>query len=151
MERTKHSIEELAGPLVADFDAFLVDLTIQQGRKRKVVQVFVDTDQGITVDQCAEISRRLAKELDGRNMIPGPYELHVSSPGLEKPLKLLRQYRKNVGRKFRVRLRTEAEPRTIEAILEAVEDDRLSFRVEDGGITVVAFSDVLESREVLPW
>ncbi len=151
MPTNPNDIASLAVPLVEESGAFLVDVAIQQARPRAVVQVFVDTDAGITVDHCAQISRLLAKALDERDVMPGPYELLVSSPGLEHSLKHLRQVRKNIGRRFRMRVRAGEGEQSFEAILVAVEDDQLTFRTEAGAERTASFGDVKDMKEVLPW
>ncbi len=151
MPTNPQDIARIAAPVVEANGAFLVDVAIQQGRPRAVVQVFVDTDTGIMVDQCAHISRLLATMLEEQDVMPGPYELLVSSPGLERPLKHLRQVQKNVGRKFRMRIRGGSEEHVLEAVLVAVDRDQLTFRTEGGAERTVAFGDVQDMKEVLPW
>lgn len=71
---------------------FLVDITVQPGNK---ISVFVDTMKGVTLEECIAVTRYLESRLD-RN--EEDYELEVSSPGLDKPLKLPVQFEKNKGR-----------------------------------------------------
>lgn len=86
---------------------FLVDVLFKS--KNPHVQkllVIVDGDQGITIDDCAEVSRALSDWLDARGEMVSPFTLEVSTPGLDQPLKLVRQYRKNTGREVRVHTRS---------------------------------------------
>jgi ribosome maturation factor RimP len=63
------------------------------------VKVFLDGDQGISIEKCVKFNRALYKQLEEMALFPGgDFSLEVSSPGLDEPLKSLRQYRKNVGR-----------------------------------------------------
>jgi ribosome maturation factor RimP len=64
--------------------------------------VIVDGDQGISIDDCAEVSRALSDWLDAQPDLNTPFTLEVSTPGLDQPLKLERQYRKNIGRQVKV-------------------------------------------------
>jgi ribosome maturation factor RimP len=78
--------------------------------------------------------------------------LEVSSPGIERPLKLLRQYKKNIGRHFKVRFRQGAEERVLSGSLVAVQGDQLTFESPSAGTTIsLPFSEIVESREELPW
>ena len=75
---------------------FLVDLRIKPINN---VKVFLDGDSGITIEKCVQINRKLYKKLEEAAFYPeGDFSLEVSSAGLDEPLKLLRQYKKNIGR-----------------------------------------------------
>jgi ribosome maturation factor RimP len=77
-------------------DFFLVDIQVKSSGK---IFVYADTLGGITLDECVTISRLIEKKMD-RNV--EDYELEVSSPGLDNPLRLPFQYRKNTGRMVRI-------------------------------------------------
>ena len=78
----EETLKELAIPLAEAGNIFLVGIAIRQGQKRKIVQIFADTDSGITIKECAEFSRALESLIEERNLIADAYELEVSSPGL---------------------------------------------------------------------
>ena len=80
---------------------FLVDLIVS-ARNLSKITVVVDGDQGVTIDECGEISRQLSARLDTMDFGTGHYVLEVTTPGLDQPLKLKRQYVKNVGRMLKV-------------------------------------------------
>jgi ribosome maturation factor RimP len=144
--------EELALPILDKEGAFLVEVRVRVERGATVIQVFVDTDSGITIDQCATISRSLKSMLDTHGTLATVvYQLEVSSPGLDQPLKLLRQYQKNVGRRFHVRFSTGHEPGSMTATLVAVQGDQVTFRPEAGEEISLPFNQILESKEELPW
>jgi ribosome maturation factor RimP len=86
-------------------DCFLVELNLHKGNK---LEVFIDCDSGMTLDKCQHISRFLESYLDQPDVFGEHYVLEVSSPGLSRPLKLLRQYQKNIGRKVEVTLKDGA-------------------------------------------
>lgn len=84
-------------------DKFVVDVLISGKKLPRRVMVIVDGDQGVTIDDCAELSRILSKEFDERGYFADDnYLLEVSTPGLDHPLKLKRQYFKNTGRNVRI-------------------------------------------------
>jgi ribosome maturation factor RimP len=80
---------------------FLVDLIVSSRNLSKIT-VVVDGDQGVTIDDCGEISRKLSARLDEMDFGTGRYTLEVTTPGLDQPLKLKRQYTKNTGRVLKV-------------------------------------------------
>ena len=144
-------LEEIVQPVLGGSNAFLVGLSERRERGRRVLQIFVDTDEGITIEHCAEISRALGASFDAENAISEPYELEVSSPGIDRPLKMLRQYRKNVGRKYKVQYWQETERRMIQGTLAAVDGEKLTFTTEKQETVLLDFSKIIESVEELPW
>ena len=80
----------------AEEDLFLVEVRIKPINN---IKVFVDGDQGVSIERLVQLNRKLYKELEEGAVFPNSdFSLEVSSPGLEEPLKLHRQYRKNIGR-----------------------------------------------------
>jgi len=155
VELTVPYIESLLQAILPEFDAFIVDVGMKpgdsRGQRRLIVRILIDTDAGITIGQCAEVSRKLGAALDAEPGFDRPYELEVSSPGIDRPLTHLRQYRKNVGRRFRVALRTGDGRTDLDATLASVEGESLTFRTADERDVAVRFIDIIESKEVLPW
>jgi ribosome maturation factor RimP len=141
----------LAAPFLHPIDAFIVDIQIVPSEQRKVVQLYIDTDTGITIGQCSELSRNLSAVLELQDVVPSSYVLEVSSPGLKKPLKLLRQYRKNVGRQFRVLFKTNDGAGEILAKLTGVENELLTFVTGKNETYTIPFHEIIESIEELPW
>ena len=90
-------VESLVQALLAnDSGYFLVEVRIKPTNNFKI---FIDGDQGVTIEKCVQINRALYKKLEELGLFPnGDFSLEVSSPGLDEPLKLLRQYKKNIGR-----------------------------------------------------
>jgi ribosome maturation factor RimP len=81
-------------------DVFLVNIRIKPTNNFKV---FLDADSGLSIEKCIKINRALYKIMEEKAMYPdGDFSLEVSSPGIDEPLKLLRQYKKNIGRNVEV-------------------------------------------------
>lgn len=96
-------LEEIVLELIKEDESlFLVDAEIKGNVGNLTVVVLIDGDQGVDIDRCAEISRELGNILEEEEMIESKYRLEVSSPGIEQPIKLIRQYHKNIGRDFKV-------------------------------------------------
>jgi len=147
----QQTIEEIAAPFLSAIDAFMVDFHIAQRDQHTVVQLFVDTDSGITIGQCTELNRNIGQALELQDIFSKSYVLEVSSPDLTKPLKLFRQYRKNIGRQFRVRYRTN--DRVVELIgqLNGIDGDQLLFVTKSNESYSILFNEIIESIEELPW
>lgn len=88
---------------------FLTEVVAKQAGPRTKISVFLDGDQGIDIDVCARVSKQLSIELDELDLLDHPYTLMVSSPGVDRPLKLTRQYHRNLGKKVRIKLRSEEQ------------------------------------------
>ena len=96
-QRVKELIEE---KIVDRPDIFIVDIKMQAGNK---LVILLDGDQGAGIDVCAQVSRHVGFHLEEENTIEEAYNLEVSSPGIDTPLKLTRQYVKNIGRQVTVK------------------------------------------------
>lgn len=99
-------ITAMIGELLTDTpECFLVGLKIKPTQN---VKVYLDGDQGITIETCVRLNRKLYKTIEEAGIFPaGEFSLEVSSPGIDEPLTLLRQYQKNIGRKVEVTLNEE--------------------------------------------
>ena len=118
---TIKAVESMVQALLADQpDYFLVDIRIKPTNN---VKVFLDGDKGISIETCVRYNRALYKKLEETGLFPdGDFSLEVSSPGLDEPLKLLRQYKKNVGRQVELVLQdgSKKEGRLVEVSEDGV-------------------------------
>lgn len=105
------SIERVATPVVAQFGLELVDVKIVLGPRRWTVQLRVDripgsaSGTGVTIDDCARVSRALSGVFDVDVQIPVAYDLEISSPGADRPLKQRADYERFTGHTIEVRTR----------------------------------------------
>jgi len=87
-------------------DCFLVDVQLSKSNR---LTVFIDSDEGVSYAKCRQISRYLEAEIEENGWLPQKYTLDVSSPGAEKPMKILRQFHKHVGRELKIKLKDGQE------------------------------------------
>ncbi len=90
------NIIKLVEEAISGTDLFMVNCHIGAGNK---IYVFLDGDSGVKIDDCVKVSRHIESNLDREKE---DFELHVSSSGLDHPLRVLRQYQKNIGREISV-------------------------------------------------
>jgi len=102
-EDTCTQVSELAQPIVDSMGLELVDIEFARAGRDWVLRLFIDKDGGVTLDDCADLSRELSVVLDVEDCIPGHYTLEVSSPGLDRPLKKITDYERFTGRLIKVR------------------------------------------------
>ena len=100
----QRQVDELAEALVIAEGMELVDLEYRRQGPRWMLRLFIDKESGVTIDDCANISRQLGDLLDAKDIIPQAYVLEVSSPGLNRPLKKKEDFSRFAGRKVQLRL-----------------------------------------------
>ena len=119
-------VRELAQSCLADESLFLVEVIISSRTGSRVL-VILDGDKGVTIDACTRVSRALSKLLDETGLIDDNYTLEVTTPGLDHPLKLKRQYYKNVGRGFKIHTKNKE---LIEGKLAELNDQKIILQQE---------------------
>lgn len=118
---------EIAAPVADSLGLELVDVEYRQEGGRMVLRVFVDREGGITLDDCAKVSRELGEILDVEDYIRGRYTLEVSSPGLNRQLKKDSDFERFVGRLVKIR--------TFEPLADSAGNMRKTFLGELSGFT----------------
>jgi ribosome maturation factor RimP len=96
-------VTEIAEKLAESFGMELVDVEYRKEGRAAVLRLFLDREGGVTLDDCAKVSRELSEILDVEGFIQEDYTLEVSSPGLNRPLKKAADYGRYLGRLVRVR------------------------------------------------
>ncbi len=125
-DTTIQAVEKLVGPLLED-DVFLVSIKVKPTNN---IKIYLDADKGLGIEKCIRINRALYKIMEEMGMYPdGDFSLEVSSPGLEEPLKLLRQYKKNIGRNVEVMTNNDERK---EGILTEVTDEKITIEYTEG-------------------
>lgn len=99
-------------PVVEEENLELVDLEFSGGGPASVLRVYVDRSAGVTVDQCAHLSRKISDLLDMDDLISGRYRLEVSSPGLDRPLVSGADFKRKIGKKVRVFFKESVDGKT---------------------------------------
>ena len=101
----KNQVTAIAEANLKDVSFFLVDVIVKGVTGKTKILILLDGDQGVTIDDCAELSRKVSMQIETEDLISQAFVLEVSSPGLEHPLKLKRQYLKNIGRDLKIALK----------------------------------------------
>lgn len=92
MEKYRAKVEDLSKKIASEMHLAVYDIEEKTTAKGKVIVVFLTKVGGINLDECAVFSRKLSEELDAFDFIPERYFLEVSSPGIDRPLKLKTHY-----------------------------------------------------------
>jgi ribosome maturation factor RimP len=130
----KHQVDRLVDEALKDTGFFLVDSTAKGPVRAPIISVYLDGDQGISIRDCAAVSRDLHGSIENAGICPDGFELNVSSPGLDRSLRLPRQYARHVGRYIRLEVVDAGADKTVEGRLIGAGDDLVRIEAEAGEI-----------------
>ena len=108
----KEELKKLVQPVVEDMGFELFDLELSVRGRKSVIQIFLDKEEGISLDDCAEVSREVSTILDVEDLIPWSYILEVSSPGLDRPLRIPQDFKRFRGKLAQVVTREPIDNQT---------------------------------------
>jgi ribosome maturation factor RimP len=127
-EQQTQAITEMVEQIIADDPSyFLVGVQI---RPTHNIRVYLDADGGVSIERCVSYNRLLYKQLEASSIFPeGDFSLEVSSPGLDEPLKMHRQYLKNIGRRVEV---TRLDGSQVSGVLKEANAELIRVETEKG-------------------
>ncbi|WP_026674247.1 ribosome maturation factor RimP [Alkalihalobacterium bogoriense] len=131
MSKITEITKELVMPIVEELQLELVDIEYKKEGKNWFLRVYIDSDDGVDIEECGKVSERLSEKLDETDPIKDPYFLEVSSPGAERPLKKEEDLRKAVGKSVYI---TTYEPingeKAFEGTLTSFDGEELQVEVK---------------------
>ena len=143
-------ILKLIDECVAKHSAHTIDVTVRGSQHKSTVEIFVDAEAGVTSDLCSTISRDIADMFDARELFKAQYQLEVSSPGIERPLKFPWQYKKHIGRKLDVTVRVENGSEVQTGKLFSVTDEGVTLETSKGPAQI-RFDAIQQAIVKVPW
>lgn len=147
MGKVAEQVLNLVQPIAESFGLYVLEVTYEKKFDGMHLTVVIDKEGGVTIDDCETLHRAIDAPLDELDPIECAYTLNVSSPGLDRPLKLDWDYKRNLGKKITVKLYKPLDgKKTFNGILESFTKD--SF-VLDAGEKQITFSKK-ETAQVLP-
>ena len=121
MQHIEKRVIELIAEKIADReDLFIVNVKM---RPNKILEILLDGDNGVNIDDCAQVSRHVGFHLEEENVIDDAYRLEVSSPGIDANFVNIRQYQKNIGRTVQVKLNDNTK---VEGTLLTVDEMKIN-------------------------
>lgn len=145
-------LQEVAQPVADSLGLEIVELIFIEAKRRPTVRVLVDKDGGVTLDDCAAMSRRFGDALDAQDVTPGPYNLEVSSPGAERPFSSLKQYKRSLNKAVEVVLQEPIDGTStshLRGTLVEVGEDRIVVQTEKGRSVEVPLARVKRANRVV--
>jgi len=109
IQAQQETLRQFAEKVATTQGVELVDLLLASHGKRSQLRIFIDKAGGVTIDDCTHFSRSYEALLEAENALAGPTTLEVSSPGLDKPLKLQKDFLRNLGKKIDLRFKPNPE------------------------------------------
>ncbi len=109
MEKQVTEVRKIVEHLLEEEDVFIVDVELKGIINNQRLLITIDSGNGVTIEDCVQLSRALSNELEESDLIEGKYNLEVSSPGADQPLTDRKQYSRHLGRELKVFLNNESE------------------------------------------
>lgn len=129
-------------PVIEALGFELVGIEYQANPKNAVLRIYIDTEQGVTLDHCAQVSHQVSGVLDVEDPIQGNYNLEVSSPGVDRPLFKFSDFERFAGELVRIRISGAIEGRRkFHGVLRGVRDDTVLVEC-DGAEWALPFGQV---------
>jgi ribosome maturation factor RimP len=140
-------VREIANRVAGDHGLELVHAEVSGPVGKPVVRIFIDKPEGVTHEDCAEVSLHAGTVLDVEDFIHSPYTLEVSSPGLERGLYKREDYERFAGSSARIKLRVPLNgQRNFRGRIVGIEDDRIAFEDKTSGPVLMPLSDVAKAN-----
>lgn len=149
MAGKQSQLEALIEPIVASLGYRLWGIEFLSRGRNSLLRVYIDTDNGITLEDCEKVSRQVSAVMDVEDPIADEYTLEVSSPGLDRPLFRLEHYEMMAGHTANVRLRVPFEGhRKYRGIIKGIEDQDVV--IEADGHELLLPIESIEKAQVIP-
>ena len=135
MKNISAVIDDLVSPIVLALDLELWGCELVRQGKYSLIRVYIDRESGVDISDCEKVSRQVSAVFDVEEPITEEYTLEVSSPGLERPLFSLGQFRKYVGSIIQLRMKKPQDGRKkFKGDLVRVDDDSIVLSVDGGEV-----------------
>jgi len=148
MDIIKENIVRISNEIAEKLNFFVIDINFRGDNRKKIIEVFVDAEKNIDADNLAEISREINSVIEEKDIIQQAYRLDVSTPGVDRPLKFLKQFPKHINRNFEVTYKAGDEARTITGKLLSVEREELIF-LSDKKEVLIEFKNITTAKVII--
>ncbi|VAW95667.1 Bacterial ribosome SSU maturation protein RimP [hydrothermal vent metagenome] len=151
MARIQQQLVEMFAPTVSALGYELLGIEYISQGKHSIVRIFIDSDKGINLDDCQQVSGQLSGILDVEDPITGEYSLEVSSPGTERPLFTIEHYKQFIGKPVFVRFYGMVEKRRkLKGHIVAVEDSNITISELETELEFVIDIDDIDKAHLIP-
>jgi ribosome maturation factor RimP len=147
VEDIKREIEKITKTLIEDmgFELFEIEFAARKGKH--LLRIFIDKDDGVSLDDCEKVSREVSTILDVEDIIPSSYVLEVSSPGLDRPLRNPQDFKRFRGNMARIVTREPVENQTFfQGIISNADDNTVELILEKNRSITIPYNIITRSR-----
>lgn len=153
MSKISEKVEQIVTPIIESLGLELVEVEFKKQNGEDGLTVYIDKDGGVTLDDCEAVHNAIDGPLDDLDPTNGkPYTLNVSSPGLDRPFKTQRDYKKNLGKEIEISLYKpiEGAAKKFEAVLDAYDMEQQTLSVTYKGKNLqLNIKDIALARAVI--
>lgn len=137
MRRDQTHLWELFEPVVNGMGYDLIEIEHFPNPKHGVLRLYIDKEDGITIDDCSQVSRQISALIDVEDPVRGQFNLEVSSPGMDRPLRKLRDFQRFCGSKVKLKTTVPLEgQRNFSGRLLEADEEKLVIETETEEITL---------------
>ena len=149
MHRRHNELMELLEPVITALGYEMLGIEYFKQKDGSMLRLYIDNDAGITIDDCTRVNHQVIGVLDVHDPIKEKYLLEISSPGLNRPLFTLEQFKRYPGQEVKMRLREKLDGRRmIRGVIKAVEEKAVI--VSDDGVDYLIPADVIDLAHLVP-
>ncbi len=147
MAEVKRKIYELADSIAAEYGVQIADIELKGSLRNAIVRIFIDKDQGVTLEDCGKFSRAMSTILDVEDPIRTSYTLEVSSPGLDRALNGPEDFEKNIGKLVRIVTKESINnQKFFVGRLTDVTGDNLELSIDKKAVIYIPFNQIAKAR-----
>lgn len=129
MNLNKNKITNIIKEETENLGYLFIEIDFRGDTRNHILEIYIDNEVGITTVDCARVSRAIGEIIEEDGLIESKYRLDVSSPGIDRPLKYIQQFQRNIGRSFELQLEDETDSKFECKLLELANDD-LKFQIK---------------------
>jgi ribosome maturation factor RimP len=148
MDLFKENIVRISDEIAQKLGFFLVDVVFRGDQRNRIVEVYVDGENNVSADNLAEISREINKTIEEQDLIKESYRLDVSTPGVDRPLKYIKQFPKHLNRKIEITYKAEEGLKTLTGKLVGIKGEELTFLSEKNNL-IVEYKNITKAKVLI--
>ncbi len=124
-----------------------IDIKFRGDERNRIIEIYIDNEEGINTPNCVDVSRVCGDLIEDENLIESKYRLDVSSPGTDRPLKFIQQYKKHINRNFEIEFESQISEKFIGKLID-INNDILKFEI-DKKIEEVNFNNIKSAKIIV--
>ena len=149
MRQSMNYLWELLEPVVTGMGFELVEIEFNSHPKNKVLRLYIDKENGILIEDCSQVSRQVSALIDVEDPISGFFNLEVSSPGLDRPLRKIEDYERFKGEMVKIKTSMPQDgQRNFKGQIKAVEEDSVVILFEEKEVSLPV--SAIEKARLIP-